>query len=203
MCQVSSGLHLKSLLPKPLCKPQVGHTAAGSMSICLGGLSCTGMCARHALHLTPTGKFQALHLLVLTSRAIPEGVSCSAKFLHLKSAVRANSDHLCSISSLIESPPRQYKLRQRSVFGLSINAPRKGFVANLQLGKDHCFPESVLRCVKLIVSATLSKDPSKLQRLALHCPRYIAASAEDHRYHLPSTLQVRNFSTSPPLPSDG
>lgn len=47
------------------------------------------------------------------------------------------------------------------------------------------------RCVKLIVSATLSKDPSKLQRLALHCPRYIAASAEDHRYHLPSTLQVR------------
>ncbi|MEW5301961.1 MAG: hypothetical protein WDW36_004784 [Sanguina aurantia] len=45
------------------------------------------------------------------------------------------------------------------------------------------------RCVKLIVSATLSKDPSKLQRLALHCPRYIAASAEDHRYHLPSTLQ--------------
>ena len=38
------------------------------------------------------------------------------------------------------------------------------------------------RVVKLVVSATLTRDPSKLKRLDLHCPRYIAASAEDHRY---------------------
>lgn len=40
-----------------------------------------------------------------------------------------------------------------------------------------------------MVSATLTRDPSKLARLALHCPRYLALSAADHRYHLPTTLQ--------------
>lgn len=43
--------------------------------------------------------------------------------------------------------------------------------------------------VKLVVSATLTRDPSKLARLALHCPRYIATSAQDHRYHVPRSLQ--------------
>lgn len=32
-------------------------------------------------------------------------------------------------------------------------------------------PFGAPRTVKLIVSATLTRDPSKLQRLALHCPR--------------------------------
>ena len=41
------------------------------------------------------------------------------------------------------------------------------------------------RVIKLVVSATLTRDPSKLQRLHLHHPRYIATSAADHRYHLP------------------
>eukprot|EP00197_Chlamydomonas_leiostraca_P015958 CAMPEP_0202884200 /NCGR_PEP_ID=MMETSP1391-20130828/40555_1 /ASSEMBLY_ACC=CAM_ASM_000867 /TAXON_ID=1034604 /ORGANISM="Chlamydomonas leiostraca, Strain SAG 11-49" /LENGTH=378 /DNA_ID=CAMNT_0049567343 /DNA_START=12 /DNA_END=1145 /DNA_ORIENTATION=- len=50
-------------------------------------------------------------------------------------------------------------------------------------------PFGVPRTVKLIVSATLTRDPSKLQRLALHCPRYVATSAQDHRYHLPRNLQ--------------
>jgi ATP-dependent RNA helicase DDX51/DBP6 len=45
------------------------------------------------------------------------------------------------------------------------------------------------RVVKLVVSATLTRDPSKLKRLDLHCPRYIAASSEDHRYHLPRQLE--------------
>ncbi len=27
------------------------------------------------------------------------------------------------------------------------------------------------RCVKLVVSATLTRDPAKVQRLRLHCPR--------------------------------
>lgn len=33
------------------------------------------------------------------------------------------------------------------------------------------------RVVKFVVSATLTRDPSKIDRLALHCPRYIAMSA--------------------------
>lgn len=37
------------------------------------------------------------------------------------------------------------------------------------------------RLVKVVASATLTRDPSKIQRLGLHCPRYIAVSAEDHR----------------------
>ena len=37
------------------------------------------------------------------------------------------------------------------------------------------------RVVKIVASATLTRDPSKIERLALHCPRYIAVSAEDHR----------------------
>lgn len=34
-------------------------------------------------------------------------------------------------------------------------------------------PFGVPRTVKLIVSATLTRDPSKLQRLDLHCPRLV------------------------------
>ncbi|KAK9824495.1 hypothetical protein WJX72_010815 [[Myrmecia] bisecta] len=45
------------------------------------------------------------------------------------------------------------------------------------------------RVVKLIVSATLTQDPSKIERLALHCPRYVAMTAADHRYKLPPQLQ--------------
>lgn len=45
------------------------------------------------------------------------------------------------------------------------------------------------RLVKVVASATLTRDPSKIQRLGLHCPRYIAVSAEDHRYKLPRQLQ--------------
>jgi ATP-dependent RNA helicase DDX51/DBP6 len=37
------------------------------------------------------------------------------------------------------------------------------------------------RVVKLVVSATLTRDPAKLERLQLVCPRYIAMSAVDHR----------------------
>ena len=47
------------------------------------------------------------------------------------------------------------------------------------------------KVVKFIVSATLTKDPSKIDRLALCCPRYIAMAAEDddHRYKLPPGLE--------------
>jgi ATP-dependent RNA helicase DDX51/DBP6 len=37
------------------------------------------------------------------------------------------------------------------------------------------------RVVKLVMSATLTRDPSKIGALKLHCPRYIAMSATDHR----------------------
>ena len=33
------------------------------------------------------------------------------------------------------------------------------------------------RVVKFVVSATLTRDPSKIDRLQLHCPRYVATSA--------------------------
>ncbi|DBA71432.1 TPA: hypothetical protein ACH3X2_011231 [Trebouxia sp. C0005] len=44
------------------------------------------------------------------------------------------------------------------------------------------------RVVKVVVSATLTRDPSKVERLGLHCPRYIAMTAQDHRYKLPKEL---------------
>ncbi|KAG2441026.1 hypothetical protein HXX76_003879 [Chlamydomonas incerta] len=37
-------------------------------------------------------------------------------------------------------------------------------------------PYSVPRVVKIVVSATLTRDPAKLQRLALHHPRYVATA---------------------------
>ncbi|KAL4422577.1 hypothetical protein ABPG75_008774 [Micractinium tetrahymenae] len=49
--------------------------------------------------------------------------------------------------------------------------------------------EAQRRVVKFVVSATLTRDPSKIDRLALHCPRYIAMSAVDHRYKLPRSLK--------------
>jgi ATP-dependent RNA helicase DDX51/DBP6 len=45
------------------------------------------------------------------------------------------------------------------------------------------------RVVKFVVSATLTKDPSKMDRLGLYCPRYIAMAAEDYRYKLPKGLE--------------
>ncbi|KAL3140741.1 hypothetical protein ABBQ32_005296 [Trebouxia sp. C0010 RCD-2024] len=44
------------------------------------------------------------------------------------------------------------------------------------------------RVVKVVVSATLTRDPSKVERLGLHCPRYIAMTSQDHRYKLPKEL---------------
>ena len=38
-----------------------------------------------------------------------------------------------------------------------------------------------LPIVKVIVSATLTQNPAKIDRLGLHAPRYIAMSAADHR----------------------
>lgn len=45
------------------------------------------------------------------------------------------------------------------------------------------------RVLKLIVSATLTADPSKLLRLLLHNPRYITLTGVHHRYVLPTGLQ--------------
>jgi ATP-dependent RNA helicase DDX51/DBP6 len=48
------------------------------------------------------------------------------------------------------------------------------------------------RPLKLIVSATLTRDPSKLARLRLHCPRFIALTAlGGRRYALPPGLRLR------------
>lgn len=45
------------------------------------------------------------------------------------------------------------------------------------------------RVVKFVVSATLTRDPAKIDRLDLHCPRSIAPSADDYRYTLPKGLK--------------
>lgn len=45
------------------------------------------------------------------------------------------------------------------------------------------------RTVKFVVSATLTKDPSKLDRLGLCCPRFVAMVADDYRYKLPPRLE--------------
>jgi ATP-dependent RNA helicase DDX51/DBP6 len=42
--------------------------------------------------------------------------------------------------------------------------------------------------LKLVVSATLTRDPSKLMRLELCCPRYIALTDVSRRYTLPAAL---------------
>jgi len=45
------------------------------------------------------------------------------------------------------------------------------------------------RCVKLIVSATLTRDPGKLLRLGLHNPRVLTLTEVNRRYSLPALLQ--------------
>ncbi|WIA32126.1 hypothetical protein OEZ86_002976 [Tetradesmus obliquus] len=44
------------------------------------------------------------------------------------------------------------------------------------------------RLLKLVVSATLTRDPSKLLRLELHYPRYITLADVAHRYAVPKQL---------------
>lgn len=45
------------------------------------------------------------------------------------------------------------------------------------------------RVLKLVVSATLTRDPSKLMRLELCCPRYITLTDVSRRYTLPAALE--------------
>ncbi len=49
------------------------------------------------------------------------------------------------------------------------------------------------RVLKIVASATLTRDPSKIERLGLHCPLYIAVGATDHRRAGPAA--------DPPVPS--
>lgn len=58
-----------------------------------------------------------------------------------------------------------------------------------RLPYSSCSSSSSNRLLKLIVSATLTRDPSKLLRLELHNPRYIALTDVHHRYALPQALQ--------------
>lgn len=45
------------------------------------------------------------------------------------------------------------------------------------------------RLVKFVVSATLTRDPSKLEALQLQAPRFVTFVQEDNKYKLPSTLK--------------
>ncbi|CAG9465644.1 unnamed protein product [Pedinophyceae sp. YPF-701] len=51
------------------------------------------------------------------------------------------------------------------------------------------FKHGERRVVKIVASATLTRDPAKIDKLALNCPKYIALTAQDQRYSLPSTLK--------------
>lgn len=57
--------------------------------------------------------------------------------------------------------------------------------------------------VKIVASATLTRDPSKIERLALHCPRYIAVSAEDHRSVVPWAGSLTNDAMAESLDVSG
>ncbi|CAM6117476.1 unnamed protein product [Calypogeia fissa] len=46
------------------------------------------------------------------------------------------------------------------------------------------------RLMKIVLSATLTRDPAKIAQLALHYPMYIAQSAVENRYQLPEQLQA-------------
>jgi len=48
--------------------------------------------------------------------------------------------------------------------------------------------------VKVVASATLTRDPAKIERLALHHPRYLALASADHRcglWHLRANCWLR------------
>lgn len=50
------------------------------------------------------------------------------------------------------------------------------------------------RVVKIVASATLTKDPAKLLRLGLHAPRFLAQATDaDKRYALPPALTQRRL----------
>ena len=41
--------------------------------------------------------------------------------------------------------------------------------------------------LKFVASATLTRDPAKIERLGLHCPRYLALEAADTRCNKPGS----------------
>ena len=45
------------------------------------------------------------------------------------------------------------------------------------------------RAMKMVLSATLTRDPAKISQIKLCYPMFISGSAEDKRYQLPSQLQ--------------
>jgi ATP-dependent RNA helicase DDX51/DBP6 len=46
------------------------------------------------------------------------------------------------------------------------------------------------RVMKMILSATLTRDPSKLSQLALHQPLFLASTGAEKRYKLPEQLEI-------------
>lgn len=63
--------------------------------------------------------------------------------------------------------------------GLAAGSPlqQHGDEQQQQQQQAGCHGQQARRVVKFVVSATLTRDPSKIARLGLHCPRYIAMSA--------------------------
>jgi len=74
--------------------------------------------------------------------------------------------------------------------GAAINWQPPGTSALLRGStSNHSSSVGSSRVLKLVVSATLTRDPSKLMRLELCCPRYIALTDIHRRYTLPPALQ--------------
>lgn len=69
------------------------------------------------------------------------------------------------------------------------------WLEHLQVATGFC--EGNKRIVKMIVSATLTRDPAKVDKLALVNPRFLTLGSEDQRYSLPKNL-VENKLVCPP-----
>jgi ATP-dependent RNA helicase DDX51/DBP6 len=99
------------------------------------------------------------------------------------------SSHQSSLHLLLQQQQHQHQPNQTQHQNLqpysSSSSSSSSSMPLLPYGSSSSRP----RCVKLIVSATLTRDPGKLLRLGLHNPRFLTLTEVNRRYSLPALLQ--------------
>eukprot|EP00249_Psilotum_nudum_P015704 c25478_g1_i2 orf=676-2382(-) len=88
----------------------------------------------------------------------------------------------------LENKPEKFSSDSNMISSfISLGSIRTVRHSGLERGfKGSAFP----RVMKMVLSATLTRDPAKISQLNLYCPMYISSIKEDQRYKLPSQLEA-------------
>lgn len=128
---------------------------------------------------------------ILTERKVDLLIATPGRLVaHMEGTPEFNLRHLQFL--VVDEADRLLRQSYHGWLEYVINGPETSSESSFR-GSDVAFKDHAL--VKFIVSATLTRDPSKLGRFHLKYPRYVAISTEDndYRHKLPEKLKESKF----------